>query len=64
MVGAGSVVTKSVKDFALVYGNPARQHGWVSRLGYRLVFNAQGVAACPGDGSGYLLIDGFVTQCL
>lgn len=30
MVGAGSVVTKSVPDFAIVYGNPARIRGYVS----------------------------------
>jgi acetyltransferase-like isoleucine patch superfamily enzyme len=33
LIGAGSVVTKSVDDFELVYGNPARQQGWVSRAG-------------------------------
>lgn len=36
MVGAGSVVTRSVPDFALVVGAPARQIGWVSRSGDRL----------------------------
>jgi len=35
-VGAGSVVTKDVPDFALVYGNPAQQHGWVCRCGTKL----------------------------
>ena len=35
-VGAGSVVTKNVPDFALVVGNPARQVGWMSRHGHRL----------------------------
>lgn len=36
MVGAGSVVTKDVPDFALVAGNPAEQLGWVCKCGRRL----------------------------
>jgi UDP-2-acetamido-3-amino-2,3-dideoxy-glucuronate N-acetyltransferase len=36
MIGAGSVVTRSVPDYGLVYGNPARQHGYVCRCGQRL----------------------------
>jgi predicted dehydrogenase/acetyltransferase-like isoleucine patch superfamily enzyme len=35
-VGAGSVVTRSVKDHALVAGNPARQVGWACHCGERL----------------------------
>src|SRR5215212_1376710 len=34
-VGAGSVVTKNIPDYALVVGNPARQVGWMSRHGHR-----------------------------
>jgi acetyltransferase-like isoleucine patch superfamily enzyme len=36
MVGMGAVVTRSVADFALVLGNPARRTGWVCRCGERL----------------------------
>lgn len=35
-VGAGSVVTKDIPAYALVYGSPARQHGWVCQCGVKL----------------------------
>jgi UDP-2-acetamido-3-amino-2,3-dideoxy-glucuronate N-acetyltransferase len=35
-VGAGAVVTRDVKDYALVIGNPAKQIGWVCKCGERL----------------------------
>ena len=47
-VGAGSVVTKDVKPFQLVYGNPATHHGWVSMSGHKLDLNNPGdEALCP-----------------
>lgn len=55
LVGAGTVVVKPVPAFALVYGNPARQHGWVSKEGHTLVFDAQGEAFCHQEGTRYIL---------
>ena len=36
LTGIASVVTRDVKDYALVYGNPARQHGWIDEQGQKL----------------------------
>lgn len=46
-VGAGSIVTKSVKDYALVLGNPARQVGWVGPAGVRLRELSETTFECP-----------------
>ena len=51
MVGAGAVVTRSVADYALVVGNPARRIGWVCACGARLA-DATGHAA-PADAERY-----------
>lgn len=51
-VGAGSVVTKDVPDYALVYGNAARIAGWMCECGEKLGFglgnpgDADGIAEC------------------
>ena len=47
LVGAGSVVTKNVSDYALVVGNPARQIGWVGPAGVALTQVAETVFECP-----------------
>lgn len=48
LIGAGSVVTRSVPDHGLVYGNPARLVGYVCRCGSRLPSQPQSVAdLCP-----------------
>ncbi len=61
-IGAGAVVTKTVPDYALVVGNPAKQIGWVSEYGHRLQFNADGIGICPETNQEYLLKENKVTR--
>lgn len=62
MIGAGTVVTKDVPDFALVIGTPGRVVGWVSEAGKKLKFDAEGKAFCEKSGKNYLLKDGVVNS--
>lgn len=61
-VGAGAVITKDVKEFALVVGNPARQVGWVSEYGHKLDFRNKNIAFCPETGDEYHLINSEVKK--
>ncbi len=48
-IGAGAVVTKTVKPHALMVGNPAKQIGWVSHAGEKLGKEL----ICPREGTRY-----------
>lgn len=61
-IGAGSVVTKTVKPYALMVGNPAKQIGWMSEFGQPLHFNDEGFATCSESGDKYQLINESVSK--
>lgn len=63
-IGAGAVVTKDVKPYALVVGNPAKQIGWMSEFGHRLEFDKKGFAVCPESQERYKLKDGSVSKII
>jgi len=64
-IGSGAVVAKSVPDYALMVGVPARQVGWVSRHGLPLGQpDAQGVYTCPESGLRYREVEPGVLRCL
>jgi UDP-2-acetamido-3-amino-2,3-dideoxy-glucuronate N-acetyltransferase len=61
-IGAGAVVTKNVKDYSLVVGNPGRHIGWMSEFGHRLNFDENGIAVCPESKEKYKLENSNVTK--
>ncbi len=63
-IGAGSVVTKTIKDFALVVGNPSKQIGWVGEYGHRLNFNEEGIAICDESKQEYELKNDIVKRII
>jgi len=58
MIGAGSVVTRTVPPHALMVGNPARQIGWVGQSGETLDSDL----VCPRTGEKYIIENGFLRR--
>lgn len=64
-VGAGAVINKDVKDYALMVGVPGRQIGWMSQYGEQipLHLSGEGEYVCPHQGLVYRLV-GDQLQCV
>lgn len=61
-IGAGTVVTKEVRPYSLVVGNPGRHIGWMSEYGHRLNFDGDGIAICPESGERYIFNENIVRK--
>lgn len=57
MIGAGSVVLDDIKNFAIMVGNPAKQKGWISKMGVKLdlPIQGEGFATCSESKEKYKL---------
>ncbi|MFM2326214.1 MAG: hypothetical protein RIR31_416 [Bacteroidota bacterium] len=63
-IGAGTVVTKDVPDYALIIGNPGRQTGWMSEYGQKLQFNENNIAICEESKQEYILENNVVKRLI
>ncbi len=62
MIGAGSVITKDIPDYALVIGVPGKVVGWVSEAGKKLAFDERGIAFCDKSNKTYKIINDIVAE--
>jgi len=64
-IAAGAVVVSDVPDYALMMGVPAKQKGWMSRHGHRLIKpNENGIYICPESGWQYKEVEPGILRCL
>jgi UDP-2-acetamido-3-amino-2,3-dideoxy-glucuronate N-acetyltransferase len=65
-IGAGAVINKDVKPYALMVGVPARQIGWMSEHGEQmpLPLEGEGTYTCPHSGQVYRLQDDRITTAV
>ena len=61
-LGAGTVVTREIPDYALVVGNPSKQIGWVSEYGHRLKFDKYGIGKCKESNQEYRIENNLVKR--
>ena len=63
-IGAGAVINKDVKPYALMAGVPARQIGWMSEYGEQLDLPLEGTAetTCPHTAARYVLNENIVRK--
>jgi UDP-2-acetamido-3-amino-2,3-dideoxy-glucuronate N-acetyltransferase len=65
-IGAGSVVTRDIPDYALVVGNPGRINGWMCQCGVKLDLSRDAQkdedTTCAACGTGYAKKGGVVSE--